>query len=416
MKIISFFLASILLVGTFIGYNLKPVDSPNKNIEISLEENIGFSEFDNEIIKFINKTNGEGNYMFSPLSFRYAMALATSGANGQTQEELLSAMGFKSMDEYLSWTKSINDITDRFDKYLAEDIEFLNKYSFQDVKPDRALKVANSIWHNSDSQGKIKEDYINYAKENFGAVAKDVPLNKLVDSVNNWVNENTNGLIPTLFSQNLPGDTNTILINTLYLKSSWLSTFNENLTKEDDFTTIDNKTVKKDFMSQEEKFLYYEDKESQLVILPMEGDVYMAVVLGDNNNILNKIKKASNQLVMIKMPKFEVETSFDKKELINYLESKDVDLALRNDGSADFSNMIEGAGINIGNIIQKTKIKVDEEGTEAAAVTAITMLENTAVKEPQKPKEFIANKPFTYYIYSYGDTSPELMFYGQMVK
>lgn len=393
----------------------EPQQEENLNVEMNIT-NIGFNAFDSELIEYLHADKATENYMVSPLSFRYAMALATAGAAGETQQELLESMGFSSMEEYLKWTTGINNIEDQFEADLARDIEDFKNYGYGDSEPSRALKVANSIWHNIDDKGTIKEEYINYTKDNFGAVASDVTSDKIVDTVNNWVDEQTNGMIPSL----LPADANqanTILVNTLYMKSAWINTFNKSTTKKGDFTTIDGDKVKKDLMFNQSKYKYYEDENTQIVILPMDGGINMAIVLGDNTNISEKLNNVTSEEVIVQLPKFEVETSFDKKELINYLNYKGVDLALRPDGGADFSPMIEDVEIHIDDIIQKTKIKVDEEGTEAAAATAVIMVKNTAMfTEPKEPKKFIANKPFTYYIYTEGETDSELLFFGQYVK
>lgn len=395
----------------------EPQKEESLNTETNMEiTNMGFSAFDSELIEFLHTDKSAENYMVSPLSFRYAMALATAGAAGETQQELLMSMGFNSMDEYLKWTTGINNIEDQFEADLALDIKEFKNYGYGDSEPSRALKVANSIWHNIDDGGTIREDYINYTKNNFGAVAADVTRDEIVDKVNTWVDEQTNGMIPSL----LPADANqanTILVNTLYMKSAWSNAFNKSTTKEGDFTTVGGGKVKKDFMFNQAKYRYHEDDDTQIVVLPMDGGINMAVVLGDNTNISEKLKNVNSEEVIVQLPKFEVETSFDKKELINYLKYKGVDLALSPDGGADFSPMIDDIGIHIDDIIQKTKIKVDEEGTEAAAATAIIMVKNTAVFiDPKEPKKFIANEPFTYYIYTEGETSPELLFFGQIVQ
>lgn len=446
-KIISLSLALIMLMAVMTGCGATPIVEeplPNEPVESQLpnipdsdikmpekedpqrEENLstkteleitnmGFNEFDSELIEFLHINKAMENYMVSPLSFRYAMALATAGAVGETQEELLASVGFKSMNEYLEWTSKINSITENFDAHLAQDIEDFKRWGYGDKEPFRALKIANSIWHNTDKEGTIKNSYIDYAAENFKATADNIPQKELIDKVNGWVDEQTNGLIPSLLGSGAE-EANTILVNTLYLKSPWINTFDEYATKEDDFTTVGGGKVKKEFMHQQESFRYYEDEDSKLVIMPMAGGINMAVVLGNNENILDKISKTTSEEVIIQMPKFEVETSYDKKELINYLQYKGVDLALRREGGADFSTMIDDAELYIDDIIQKTKITVDENGTEAAAATAIVMMETSAIIMPKEPKEFIANEPFTYYIYTNTESTPELLFFGQYVQ
>ena len=115
------------------------------------------------------------------------------------------------------------------------------------------------------------------------------------------------------------------------------------------------------------------------------------------------------------MPKFEIETT--ASDIIDFLKTKGINLAFDSE-IADFSNMMD-TGNYINQIVQKTKIKLDENGVEAAAVTAVVMDATSCLpQEPPKPIYFIADEPFTFYIYTnVGEAeTPELLFYGQYVK
>ena len=397
-----------------------PSDSPTGNISDTKQDEIKvtneiFSEFNVSLMNFLNENIKEGdNYMASPLSLRYALALATIGANNDTQKGLLEATKFKSIEEYIAWCESVNKIVEDFDKKLELDKKIFEenygKYVTDANTPDRKLIVANSIWHN-ESYGLLEKAYINNVKEHFNSEVQNLPISEFKTKINNWVNEKTNGLISELFSQELPSDLNTMLINTLYLKSAWVSSFEEYNTKEADFTTYKNEKVKKDFMYQQNDFEYYEDKDLQVVIIPLYGDINVAFAIGDTKNIATAITEAKEELVSVTIPKFEIETTIEGDTILKYLRQNGATLALSDD--ADFSSMIKDYKIKISKIIQKTKIKVDEEGLEAAAVTAISMDNATALPmDPPKPKEFKADKPFTFYIYSDNNLQSELLFYG----
>ena len=387
----------------------------NTNTNISTKNELN-QNFDEDFLNFIKSETKNENFMVSPLSFRYALALASYGAIGITQKELLNAMGFDSMDEYISWTSNINKTVSDFDTELKSDIQqFQNNKFFGENKPDRAFSVANSIWHNSDEEGKITDKYISDAAKLFSAMAGNVPSAELEARINEWVNENTNGLIPSLVGPSVK-DANTVLVNTLYMKSRWLNPFQDYATKKAAFHTYDGKSIEKDFMNQKESFKYYEDSNTKAIVMPMEGGINMVFVLGDDNDIFSKLDKASYEDVKVSIPKFEVETSFNNKELIKYLAQKGVVLALDDTGIADFTPMVEGQDIYIDDIIQKTKVSIDENGAEAAAATTVLMMEATSAGPITQPKEFVANKPFSYYIYTNTDNGPEIMFYGQYVK
>ena len=383
-----------------------------QNPEIPIK-NVGFSEFDNELIAFLeNDMNYNDNFMVSPLSYKYALVLATLGANGDTQTELLKALGFNSVDECLKWAEDYTSVLIKFEEDAIRDANYFNKNKEQ--KPaERMLNVANSIWHNTDRNGTISDEYIKLVNEKLSAQAYNEKGEDLMPKINGWVNEKTNGLIDKLFSKPLTKK-NTILVNALYLKSAWMNSFDEDATKEDNFTTISGNIVKKDFMTTTEYFKYYKDNETEIVILPLDGGVYCTIVLGSTENIYEKIKEAKSTNIKLYVPKFEIESSFDKGELRTFLSNRGANLCM-NQELADFSNMID-IPIFIDDIIQKTKIKTDENGLEAAAVTAITMSDNCVMPE-DKPIEVRIDKAFKFFIYNYNiDETPELMFYGNYMK
>ena len=128
MKLVKAVIPLILAASLLSGCSQVPQDMKNPGGNIKNEENrdmsnIGFSEFDDDLISYIAPTIDGENYMISPLSFRYAMALATAGATGEAKEELLKAMGFSSLEEYTKWTNEINDIVIKFDESLQRDIK-----------------------------------------------------------------------------------------------------------------------------------------------------------------------------------------------------------------------------------------------------------------------------------------------------
>ena len=129
--------------------------------------------------------------------------------------------------------------------------------------------------------------------------------------------------------------------------------------------------------------------------------------------VLERINKAEKKKeIYVEVPKIEMETTFDKKELVNYLQANGVKEAFLE--TADFDKMSED--MSIGDIIQKTKIKTDEKGLEAAAATAIIMKDNAMFIEQEEPIKFICDKPFSFYIYSETNGEKELFFYGNYVK
>lgn len=368
-----------------------------------VSDNSGFNEFDSTLIKFIDDKKGQENYMISPMSFKYALGLAVLGSDGETKEELLKAMGYTSFDDLAALDKRMKATLDNFNMVNESN----KRHAYGDEEIDEiTFEIANSVW---DLYGLIKEDYKKEVKEKLNAEAKSVEFKNAVSEINTWVEEKTRGLIPNALN-NLNPDIKGVLVNTLYLKSNWLEQFDLS-SKPLKFTDIDGNKVDKESMYRQDKYKYYKDKDVELVIVPLSGGIEVVYVVGDKSNIEEKINKAEYKEVLLEVPMMEFETSLEKGELVDYLSVMGVEKAFR--GDANFDKMSEDFFIS--DILQKTKIKTDEEGLEAAAVTIITM-KNTAFIEPPKPINFTIDEPFSFYIYSEQEEVKDLMFYGQYVK
>lgn len=359
------------------------------------EEKVGFalSDFDKSLIDFIEDSGYKNeNYMVSPASFRAVIGLAVAGADSDTKTELLKAAGFKDEAEFNQWY-----------------INMVNAPDTNDVNV--IFKILNSAWHNTRLKGALSPDYMDYIKAHYGAESKDVAAGEITKAVNDWVNDGTNGLIPSIADDLSAADM--VLVNTLYLKASWLKTFETAFTEEGDFKAYDGCSIKKEFMNKTDNYRYYEDEKSKLLVMSMYGDIDVVYVLGDSSNIQDKLLKATEYKVHVKVPKFETETSFDKKELVKFLQSRGAKSAFA--PGADFSAMSTETGFYISDIIQKTKIVTDEEGIEATAASGMVMLGMPLNIETDDPKEFIADEPFKYYIIT-SSGAKEILFYGQIVE
>ncbi len=416
-------LVSILGISLITSYltGCEQSKAQGENLVISDNEtnitsfsNSSLSEFDSALISFMEDSGYQNkNYMISPTSFRAAIALAVAGADTETKDQLLNALGFKSIEELNTWYTSVSSSISIFDEMLKQsqkEFESNKEYYDDNAKaPDGAFKMENSIWRNTSSNGSLSKKYIEYVESLYDAKASNVDIDKITDTVNNWISQSTNGLIQQISSDLSYADL--ILVNTLYLRSSWIQRFYENATTEGNFTTANGTVVTKDFMHNEENYAYYEDESGKFVVLPMNGGINAVFILGDVDDIMNKLNNASFETVNIALPKFEIESSFSQNELVDFMMSRGAELPFTAD--ADFSIMCEDASMYITDIIQKTKIKVDEDGIEAAAATAVIMTESAM--EITETKDFTADEPFKYMITTSGD-NPELLFYGQLVE
>ena len=426
-RLIGMILCLTLLASAF-GCATKPAafapDEDHMKEEKPANEIVSLSgDFDADIRVFLEENGFESeNYILSPLSLRAALCLAIEGAAGETREELIKAAGFESYEDVLKWYVSVLEKTERFREDLERENSWLEEekqYLPEDMisYADRAFSVANSVWNNRDVSSPFLDSYRTKVGNEYGADVRESSKDTITEDVNGWVNEKTNGMIPRIV-QDISGCA-AVLANALYLRTSWTDTFSEYMTKEDDFTCYDGSVSKKDFMEAERHLTYYEDEDTQIVVIPMDGDIQYVMVLGSSDMLSEKLEKAGSELVHLRFPKLDIESTFGKNELIGFLSARGANLAF-NAQLADFSAMADTSARPwyIDDIIQKAKIKTDEEGLEAAAATVILMAAGAAFyEEPEQLKEFIADRPFSFYVFSelYGD-QPEMLFCGHVVQ
>ena len=427
--ILSILMLTAVFTGCSAGQHPDPVP-PSGSEEVWAENmsskktetvtsNMDLSDFDERFLTYISGCT-DGNYMASPLSFRYALGLLLAGATGDTKAELMNALGVSSEQEWIDFCLDFNGFAEHFAEDLERDIKGV-QYDIEQgwldkdtEMPFRALRVANSVWKAERVKEEFTESYRDSVSSNYAAEYRSFTAENAVEKINEWADIKTEHMIQRL----LPDDYDTdslavVLMNALYFKDAWQNEFYEYLTKEGDFHTDDGGTTRKEFMTNEDQYRYYEDEDTQLVILPMKGGVYMAFVLGSTDDISGKITNAASAIVNVTNPKIDLETEFSGGEFVDFLMEYGVELAF-DPFNADFSSMIDHQ-VFVSDIIQKTRIKLDEEGVEAAAVTAI-MMNDGAYFDPEQPKVFRADRPFTFYIYTTCNGTTAVMFAGEIVE
>lgn len=355
-------------------------------------------KLENSLIEYLKeKGHGDENFVVSPLSYKAALTLVALGAQGETQRQLLGALGFKSEAEMIAW----------YEKVLASNADFEDHLSPNNAQK-KAYKIANSIWANTSKDGRFVPDYIESAKKRFLADAKEEAADRITAAVNDWVDAATDGMISHLVDD--ISNAAAVLVNALYLKTAWTEPFSEY--GEDKFTTKSGETVDKNYIIKTDRSDYYKDDSSELVVIPLEGNLSFVVVVGDDTDIIKKVNNAESKMVSIKMPVFDIESTFSGTDLCGYLKS--VGCTKMFTGDAEFSKMFT-TNILIGDIVQKSKVHIDKDGLEAAAATAVVALETAAQTEPEPVIEFVANRAYSFYIID-GSDNPEILFYGQIVK
>lgn len=367
---------------------------------IPAAEGLGLNALDNGLIAYL-RANGLENESFtvSPLSFKAALALTALGAEGETQRQILDALGFETVEDMTAWYASV----------LVGTADFDGRIPGKD-RDDCAYRIVNAIFHNADGDGAFRESYEELVASVMGAQARSCPAAEITAAINDWVKDQTEGMIPKLVQD--ASQAASVLVNALYLKTKWVEAFQDSPLK--DFTTVGGETVAKEFIQKTDRCRYYEDERCQLVVLHLQGGIEMALVLGDAAGLAGKLAAAEVRKVHVSLPKFEVETSFDDKELVNYLKQIGCEKMFLDYGVAEFDPMFT-EDVFVDDIIQKAKVKVDEKGLEAAAATAVIMMRATAMPNPEQPVEFTADRPFSFCILR-EDETPELLFWGQIMN
>ncbi len=333
----------------------------------------------------------EGNIFFSPFSISTAMAMVYEGAEGKTAKEIKSVFGFPKYD---------NSRRNQYSDLLSE----INKKD-----KEYALKTANALWAEQDFH--FLDEYLTTVEKYYGGKTTNLDFKNEPDAsrliINNWVEDKTNDKIKDL----LPEDsihplTRLVLTNAIYFKAKWLIQFDADKTSDEYFRVNPDKSIKVPMMqptSQKSTFNYTQNKDLQILEMPYAGeDLSMLILLPldddiealENSFTIEKLtewkKSLRKRRVKIYIPKFKFETKYF---MIYTLSNLGMPTAFTD--SADFSGMTGTNELKIDKVIHQAFIEVNEEGTEAAATTAVVM--GIKSKKPSTPI-FKADHPFIFII------------------
>lgn len=351
-----------------------------------------------------------GNYTISPLSVKYALAMAANGADKETADEITKLLDIQDLDKFN------DEVSEYISKYKEKSHETAdNESSYSADYPKFTLNIANSVWYNSgdaDSAGRFSDKFLKTVTDKYDGTAETVNNSNAVEKINSWCDEKTAHKIPSIISNS---DFLACLTNAVYFKAGWQNTFNISATKKDTFTDRNGNKKETDFMNNSaEHYKYYEDSDLKIISLPYAGsDMSMYIALTDIENVdfEKYIDKMTTKKVEVSMPKFKTEYSVTlTDELKNLGFSKTFDTS-----SPHFTAMFDQTdgflNADISQVLHKTYIDVNEKGTEAAAVTAIMMLTSALEQEPEKIYYFKADKPFTYFIRD--NSTGDILFIGE---
>ncbi len=345
-----------------------------------------------------------GNLFFSPYSISSALAMTYAGARENTRTQMAQALRFTEEDKVLHAGF----------KQLREALEESGK------EGGNQLMVANSLWPQLNYR--LHRAFMNLVKKYYGVRLTrvdyaDEEVTRL--KINSWVEEKTAEKIQDLISPGvLDSLTRLVLVNAIYFKGSWEHTFAADQTYEAPFHSAGGEAVQVQMMHQKNSFKYAEDENVQVLELPYTGkDLSLLVLLPKKKDGLDQLE-ASLTLenlerwgtfleateVNVALPRFELAFPFRLDDALQSLGMTDAFT-----GMADFSGMEQTRELYLGAVLHKAFIAVNEEGTEAAAATAVIMQTKSI---SFMSVDFIADHPFVFLIRD--NKTGTLLFLGRM--
>ena len=328
------------------------------------------------------------NVLISPLSIQLALAMTANGANGNTKAE---------MEALLGGEISLEDLNEYLYSYV-NNLSSAEKYK---------LQIANSIWLRDDEgRLQVEKDFLQKNADYYGAQAYKAAFDdQTLKDINNWVKNNTDGLIDSILDQ-IDDDAVMYLINALVFDAEWQHVYDKSDVYKGKFTNIDGTEKQVDMMHSEET-VYLQDENATGFMKPYSGSKYNFAVLLPNEGIdiyeyiegltgeelMETLSTPQLGMVMATLPKFSYEYELTMNDVLKELGMP----TAFNETKADFSKLGESSrgNIFIGEVLHKTFISVDELGTKAGAVTKVEMNDESA---PMSEWVVNLNRPFVYMI------------------
>jgi serine protease inhibitor len=361
-------------------------------VTVSAQELNKLADADNgfafDLLKQITTEHPRENIFISPFSVSTVLQMAGDGAAGETKAEMQHVLNTGNLSP----------------EALKAACRAMNRSL--EAQTNVVLNLANGIWYQKESR--LKPDFIADNKNFFNAelAAVDFLDPAAAQHINDWADEKTHGKIQNVVRFPFPPRTKVILANAIYFKGKWAMPFDKDATRPRDFHLPDGRVKQAAMMSQRKKFNYLEGDGFQAVQLPYAGDrlqmyLFLPAAGSSPQKLLAGINgkdwrdtvlpKFSNTEGTVVFPKFKLDYDVSLNQSLGALGMKQAFSP-----QADFSAMADEP-LFISQVKQKSFVAVDEEGTEAAAVTTVMMAGSIAMRPP-KAFEMIADRPFFFVI------------------
>jgi len=365
------------------------------------------NEFATDLYKRL-RSDTPGNLFLSPYSISAALAMTSAGAQGKTGQQMAEVLHFPLPKAKLHPAVAM----------LRQRLNAGNKDGFE-------LRVANRLWG---QQGfHFLPSFIELARAEYGAGLAQVDFEHHAQAarktINTWIEEQTQNKIQDLIAPGVLGtDTRLVLTNAIYFKASWLDQFNEESTREAPFHVSETEQVKVPMMQDSRRNHYASFDDFQMLELPYALETASMLVLLptkidglpnlEQQLTSENVEKWSSRLaysrVNLYLPKFKTLATF---QLNDVLTSLGMTLAF-DPVRADFSGMSTQERFFLSAVVHKAFVDVNEEGTEAAAATAVEAKATSA--QPEKPVEFRADHPFVFLIRD--NQTSTILFLGRLAN
>lgn len=399
MKKLLFLLLPALLFSACEPSDVKLKEAEAIPLKAGMEKRVQQdNEFALDLFRKTITSTDEKNVFISPLSVSVALGMAWNGADTETKSEMATALKMSGMT------------VDQINEYYQ-----IMQTALPGVDPSTKLNIANSLWYKQGFQ--VKNDYLQVNKNYFNAEIRELDFTKTgaVDTINQWCADKTNDLIKEPLDQ-ISAEAVMYLINAIYFKGIWVKKFDKKKTFETNFNAEGGGQVKVGMMQQLDTFAYYQDDLAQYIDMPYGNKAFsMTAILPVDGKTTNDVLNAMNmqkwgdiqsemtpQKVQVYFPKFKTKGKYELKDPLI-----EMGMLKAFSDEADFSKISDWKLI-ISRILHSTYCEVNEDGTEAAAVTIIEF-ENTSM--PDYPV-FYANRPFIFIIRE--KSTGVILFMGKM--
>jgi serpin B len=371
----------------------------------------GNSEFALDLYRRLAEEHGGENLFYSPYSISLALAMTYAGAGGETEKQMADALHYTLPQDRLHPTFNALDqeLAGRGEGAAGQDGDGFR------------LNIANAIW--GEKSYTFLDAFLDTLARNYGAGLRVLDFAGAPEearvAINQWVSERTEGKIEELIPRGVISRlTRLVLTNAIYFNAAWSEPFDENRTEDGAFHLLDGGEVTVPMIRQATSYGYAAGKGYQAVELPYDGrELSMVILLPDRGEFhafegtldaerMAAIIEALNpRQVALSMPRFEFDAAFGLNEALQAMGMEDAF-----SDAADFSGMTGNRDLFISNVIHKAFVSVDEEGTEAAAATAVVMRLSSA---PSKPLQVTVDRPFVFAIRDI--ETGTLLFVGRVV-